>query len=58
MNSVTSFKISWLFVSTLKYLGIILDDKLSWKLRIAKLVKHPSKSCGMLFKRKHYASYV
>jgi len=40
--------------SSLKYLGVILDDKLNWKPQIEKLVTQLSKSCGMLFKLKHY----
>ena len=36
--------------SSLKYLGVILDDKLNWKPQIEKLVAQFSKSCGMLFK--------
>jgi len=39
--------------SSLKYLGVILDDKLNWKLQIEKLVIQLSKSCGMLYKLKH-----
>jgi len=39
--------------SSLKYLGVILDDKLNWKPQIEKLVTQLSKSCGMLFKLKH-----
>jgi len=36
--------------SSLKYLGVILDDKRNWKPQIEKLVTQLSKSCGMLFK--------
>jgi len=39
---------------SLKYLGVILDDKLNWKPQIEKLVTQLSKSCEMLFKLKHY----
>ena len=42
--------------SNLKYLGVILDDKLNWKPHIDKLVTQLSKSCGMFFKVKHYTS--
>jgi len=35
--------------SSLKYLGIIHDDKLIWKPQIEKLVTQLSKPCGMLF---------
>jgi len=40
--------------SSLKYVGVILDDKLNWKPQIEMLVTQLSKSCGMLFKLKHY----
>jgi len=39
--------------SSLKYLGVILHDKLNWKPQIEKVVTQLSKSCGMLFKLKH-----
>ena len=42
--------------NSLKYLGVILDDKLNWKPQIEKLVTQLSKSCGMLFKLKHYSN--
>jgi len=42
--------------SSLKYFGVILDDKLNWKPQIEKLVTQLSKSCGMLFKLKHYTN--
>ena len=42
--------------SSLKYLGVILDDKLNWKPQTEKLVTQLSKSCGMLFKLKHYTN--
>jgi len=41
--------------SSLKYLGVILD-KLNWKPQIEKMVTQLSKSCGMLFKLKHYTN--
>ena len=44
------------YQSSLKYFGVILDDKLNWKPQIEKLVTQLSKSCGMLFKSKHYTS--
>jgi len=42
--------------SSLKYFGLILDNKLNWKSQIKKLVTQLSKSCGMLFKLKHYTN--
>ena len=42
--------------SSLKYLGVMLDDKLNCKPQIEKLVTQLSKSCGMLFKLKHYTN--
>jgi len=42
--------------SSLKYLGVILDDKLNCKLQIETLVTQLSKSYGMLFKLKHYTN--
>jgi len=42
--------------SSLKYFGVILDDKLNWKPQIEKLLTQLSKSCGMLFKLKHYTN--
>ena len=42
--------------SSLKYFGVILDDKPNWKPQSEKLVTQLSKSCGMLFKSKHYSS--
>jgi len=42
--------------SILKYLGVILDDKLNWKPQIEKLVTQLSKSCGILFKLTHYTN--
>jgi len=42
--------------NSLKYLGVILGDKLCRKPQIEKLVTQLSKSCGMLFKLKHYTN--
>jgi len=39
-----------------KYLGVVHDDKLSWKAQIETFVTQLSKSCGMLFKLKHDAN--
>jgi len=42
--------------SSLKYLGVKLDDKFNWKPQIEKLVTQLSKSCKSLFKLKHYTN--
>jgi len=41
---------------SLKCLSVIFDDILNWKPQIEKLVTQLSKSCGMLFKLKHYTN--
>ena len=38
----------------IQYLGVRLDDKLSWKYHIQKLHKKLSKICGLIFKLGHY----
>jgi len=40
----------------MKYLGIILDNKLIWKPHIVKLTTQISKSCGILSKLRHYTT--
>ena len=40
--------------SKLKYLGLILDNKLSWKWHVAELSKRLSRAVGMLYKIRHY----
>jgi len=42
--------------NSLKYLGVILDDKLNWKLQIEKVVTQLSKSFEMLFELKHHTN--
>ena len=37
-----------------KYLGVFLDDRLSWKIHINKLSKKLSRACGMVYKLRHY----
>jgi len=37
----------------IRYLGIILDNKVNWKPHIAKLTTQSSKSCGILSKLRH-----
>ena len=40
--------------SKIKYLGLILDNKLSWKWHVAELSKKLSRAVGMLYKIRHY----
>jgi len=40
----------------LKYLGVLLDNKLSWKTHIQKVKTQLSRACGILSKLKHYTS--
>ena len=37
-----------------KYLGVHLDNKLSWRTRIDKICKKVSKICGMIYKLRYY----
>jgi len=45
-----------LWKNDIKYLGIILDNKLNLKPHIAKLTTQISKSCGILSKLRHYTT--
>ena len=38
----------------LRYLGVYLDNKLSWKSHIDRLSTKLSKICGMIYKLRHY----
>ena len=38
----------------IKYLGVHLDDKLSWKIHIKNTAKRLSKTCNMTYKLRHY----
>jgi len=38
----------------LKYLGVFLDNKLSWKPHVQKVKTQLSRACGILSKLKHY----
>ena len=40
----------------LKYLGVLLDNKLSWKPHVQKEKTQLSRACGILSKLKHYTS--
>ena len=39
-----------------KYLGVLLDNKLSWKLHVHKDKTQLSRACGVLTKLKHYTT--
>ena len=39
-----------------KYHGVYIDDKLTWKNQIDHLCSKLSKVCGMVFKLRHYVS--
>ena len=38
----------------IKYLGVFLDEHLSWKNQVQKLNNKLSKICGLIFKLRHY----
>jgi len=40
----------------LKYPGVLLDNKLSWKPHVQKVKTQLSRACGILSKLKHYTS--
>jgi len=40
----------------LKYLGVFLDNKLSWKPHVEKVKTQLSRACGILSKLKHYTT--
>ena len=40
--------------NSLKYLGVHVDCKLNWKTHVNKISKKLSKTCGMIFKLRHY----
>ena len=40
--------------NAVKYLGVILDNNLTWQPHIDKISEKLSKSCGMVFKLRHY----
>ena len=39
---------------SIRYLGVQLDEKLSWKFHVENLKKKLSKTCGLIFKLRHY----
>jgi len=40
---------------SIKYLGVIIDNKLSWKPKISSLCKKLSQACGVVCKIRHFA---
>jgi len=40
----------------LKYLGVLLENKLSWKPHVQKVKAQLSRACGVLSKLKHYTT--
>ena len=40
-----------------KYLGVHLDNKLSWKIHIEMLTRKLSKVCGVIYKLRHYVPF-
>ena len=38
-----------------RYLGVLLDEQLSWKNQVSKLNKNLSQICGLIFKLRNYA---
>ena len=38
----------------IRYLGVMIDEKLTWKNHVDKLYKKLSKICGLIFKLRHY----
>ena len=40
----------------LKYVGVLLDNKLSWKSHVQKVKTQLSRACGILSKLKHYTT--
>ena len=57
--AVSSFKLSinnYLIEETdnVKYIGVHLDNKLSWKIHIDMSTRKLSKVCGVIYKLRHY----
>ena len=57
--AVSSFKLSLNNIlieetDNVKYLGVHLDNKLSWKIHINILTRKFSKVCGAMYKLRHY----
>ena len=40
--------------SSVKYLGVVLDERLSWQPHIDRISEKLSKTCGMIFTLRHY----
>ena len=60
--AVSSFKLSinnYLIEETdnVKYIGVHLDNKLSWKIHIDMSTRKLSKVCGVIYKLRHYVPF-
>ena len=56
-SKIVSIKIGNLPVkrtSYVKFLGILLDETLSWKYHLTELSKKLARTCGMFFKVRHF----
>ena len=56
LNDITSIKIGNQYAKQAKYvkfLGLLLDENLSWKYHLCELSKKLSRTCGIVFKVRH-----
>jgi len=45
-------------VDNLKYLGVVLDNRLTWNSHIAQVIKQISQACGTLTRLRHYLPII